>query len=95
VRVRRRQLENKALLEADPHSEIDTRIKATLSTKKVGEAMEALRRRVDEHSGVIDADFTEVSNPVSNARRLLDAPRFPALNRLGSPSATPIRARRS
>lgn len=89
-RVRRKQLDAKVALAADPNAAIDAHISATIAGKKLDEAMDALRHRVDQDAGVVNAEFTDVTDPVSDARKLLEAPRFSGLALPGR-TAQPLR----
>jgi hypothetical protein len=80
LRIRQRQLQGKSVLTADPHAELDRRIEAATDRRELEGAMRALRRRV----GLPDADGAEIVvevrlDPVTEARRLLAAPRFQSL----------------
>lgn len=90
LRIRRQQLSNKGLLEADPNAELDRRIKQALGQKKIDDAMAALRKRLAEEN-VVEGEVVSVTaiNGVDEARKLLEAPRYEGL---GISAGTPDKA---
>jgi hypothetical protein len=81
VQLKKLQQENASLLEADPNAEMDIAIKASLKSLDVEKAMGALKAKVDaaKAAGTVDAEFEVVDDPVAKAQKLLDAPRYQAL----------------
>lgn len=78
IRLEKRALQNKVLLTADPHAELDRKIKETLTHREIQQAMANLEKRVVS-GGPIDAEFEEVADPVAEAQKLLEAPRYTGL----------------
>jgi phage shock protein A len=95
LRIARQAVTNRQVLDSDPNAAIDQRIRRTLADNEVDEAMNALRQRVADKSGSIDVDFTEVdlNDPVSNAQKLLEAPRFQVLELTEGPVGVKARRR--
>lgn len=95
LRIARQAVTNRQVLDSDPNAAIDQRIRRTLAENEVDEAMTALRQRVADKSGAIEADFEEVdlNDPVGNAQKLLEAPRFQILQLTGDPAGAKVRRR--
>lgn len=77
IEIKRRQLQNRNLLTADPNAELDMKIKQAVGERKIENAMDALKKKVLE-SSVIDAEYTEAGaeDVVSAAQKALEAPRY-------------------
>ncbi len=81
IRIRQRQLAGKEVLTSDPNAELDRRIREKTDQKKLDAAMAELRTKIGA-TETVDAEFTVVPNrddPVSAARKLLEAPRYAGL----------------
>ncbi|HOK55271.1 MAG TPA: hypothetical protein PLU88_05340 [Armatimonadota bacterium] len=79
--IRRKQIQNRSLLSTDPNAELDLRIQEAIGARKIEEAMEALRKKINE--GAVDAEFTSVSEStealIGDAQKMLEAPRYQGL----------------
>lgn len=77
IRRESRQLANKAAITADPNARLDRSIEESQRRRRIAEAMAALKERVSREGSedVIDAD-TISEDPISGARKALEAPRF-------------------
>jgi phage shock protein A len=73
IRMKKLQVQNKQLLDADPHAELDKRIERTLQGKELETAMRELRQKVGRG---IQTVIVEDVDAVSSARKLLEAPRI-------------------
>lgn len=75
--IKRKQIQNRGLLTADPNAELDRRIQDAIGQRKIDDALEALRKRVAE-KGTIDVEYVE-SDAAGEAQKMLDAPRYQGL----------------
>lgn len=78
LRIRERQLTNRQLLAADPNAELDLQIRQAVGERKVAEAMEQLRQKVAAEGDVVEGEVVQQKqlNQVSEAQKLLEAPRY-------------------
>lgn len=93
IKIKKLQLQNRALLESKD-TDLDKQIQKALGNKELDEAMATLREKISDHTGIIDAEFTEKTgdDPIESARRLLEAPRSRiALSKQGISAAAVIK----
>ncbi len=74
IELKKRRLQNKALILADLNVEIDREIKQIIEGEEIQTAMNSLRKQIEE--GHIEAELTALADPVSLAKKMLMAPRF-------------------
>jgi len=79
IRIRQRQIHGKEALVSDPNAELDRRIREATDRKVLERAMRDLRKRVGAQE-VVDAEIIGDEDPMGNARKLLEAPRFRMLS---------------
>jgi len=74
--IRRKQIQNRSLLTTDPNAELDLRIQEAIGQRKIEEAMDVLRKKINESA--VDVEFSTVqdSDPVFEAQKMLEAPRY-------------------
>lgn len=81
IELKKLQLQNKALITADPNTETDKEIRQAVQEQDVEAAFNCLKKEVCEQKqleeGVVDAEFLSLNlNPLFLAKKMLEAPRF-------------------
>lgn len=81
LRIRERQLTNRQLLADDPNAELDLKIRQAVGDRKVAEAMEELQKKVAAEGDIIEGEVVRPKelNQATEARKLLEAPRYSGL----------------
>lgn len=78
INMRKREHENRSLLDRDPFAELDREMRERLDEKELQRAMDALRKKVAAGDEVIEGEVVE-DDPVEQTQRMLEAPRYDRL----------------
>lgn len=80
LRIKKLQLENRAILTSDPNIELDRSIRTSIEEKEIEKAIKELEHQELAESA-IEAEFTPVvtEDSISSAHKLLEAPRYQGL----------------
>src|SRR3989344_3814354 len=94
LEIKKAQLRNRELLLSDPNAKLDLEIKEASEHRRLEEAFEKLKQQVGFGEGsAIEAEFSE-DTTVSDAQKLLEAPRYSGLLDVCRPTLAGVRRER-
>ena len=78
IGMRKREHQNRSLLDRDPFAELDREMRERLDEKELQQAMDALHKKVAAGDEIIEGEIVE-NDPVQQVERMLEAPRYDGL----------------